>query len=94
MSLNVAVIGCGAWGTNHVRVWQELGCLRVVCDLDPARLKTVQARYPHVEVSSDIRAVLGRPEIAAVVVATPAPTHVSVVLQALEAGKDVLVEKP
>lgn len=91
---NIAVVGCGVWGMNHLRVWRDLGCLRVVCDMDSARLEAVRSRYSGVEICSDARAVLGRPDVVAVVIATPAPTHAALVLQSLEAGKDVLVEKP
>lgn len=90
----IAVLGCGAWGKNHVRVWYELGCLKLVCDVDTRRLETVQARYPDVETCSDPSVVFERDDILAVIIATPASTHVDLALQALEAGKDVLVEKP
>lgn len=43
---------------------------------------------------SDLKALLSEDDIPAVVVATPAATHLQVARQALESGKDVLVEKP
>jgi UDP-2-acetamido-3-amino-2,3-dideoxy-glucuronate N-acetyltransferase len=92
--MNIALIGCGAWGKNHLRVWANLNCLRVVCDTDPARLQIVQSHYPGVEISLDVNTVLKRPDIQAVVIAAPAPLHARLTLQAFEAGKDVLVEKP
>ncbi len=93
-SAGVAVIGCGKWGMNHVRIWSELGCLKAVCDTDPERLANVASRYPEVEIYTNIEAVLHHPDIPAVIIATPAPTHAQLALQALEASKDVLVEKP
>jgi hypothetical protein len=57
--------------------------------MDEARLKTVRSSYSRVEICSDAHAVLGRPDIAAVIIATPAPTHAALAIQALEAGKDV-----
>ena len=92
--LGVALIGCGAWGMNHLRVWAELGHLRVACDPDPVRLQAVQKLHPELETSLDPVAVLERPDITAVVIATPAPTHAALALRALEHGKHVLVEKP
>lgn len=92
--INVALIGCGAWGKNHLRVWSQLECLSVVCDTDPDRLQAVQAQYPDVEICLDINQVIDRPDIDAVVIAAPAPLHAVLTRQALEAGKDVLVEKP
>jgi predicted dehydrogenase len=56
--LSLAVVGCGVWGMNHLRVWQDLGCLRMVYDTDPARLEAVRSRYPEAEIYSDLRAVL------------------------------------
>lgn len=92
--LKIAVLGCGAWGMNHVRVWHELGCLQIVSDLNRTSLEQVKARFPEVETCSDLELVLANREISAVVIATPAPTHKALALKALEAGKDVLVEKP
>lgn len=91
---SIAVIGCGAWGMNHVRVWHELGCLTAVCDINPDRLKSVQDRYPKVKTYTQIEEVLLRPDITAVVIATPTSTHAALTMRALELGKDVLVEKP
>jgi UDP-2-acetamido-3-amino-2,3-dideoxy-glucuronate N-acetyltransferase len=90
----VALIGCGAWGKNHLRVWSNLGCLRVVCDPDPSRLEMVQTQHPGVETCTDVTTVLNRADITGVVIAAPAFLHAPLTLQALEAGKDVLVEKP
>lgn len=92
--VSIAVLGCGAWGKNHIRVWNQLGKLRIACDSDLSRLETVQTHYPKVEVSTDVAATIERPDISAVVIATPAPTHAVFALEALRAGKDVLVEKP
>ena len=90
----IAVIGAGGWGMNHVRVWHELGSLHVVCDTDNRRLAGLRDRYPDVEMSADLTGVLERRDIEAVVIATPAPTHTDFAIKAIEAGKDVLVEKP
>ena len=92
--IKVAVVGVGGWGINHVRVWHDLGGLGLLYDVDPSRLATVQTMYPGIEVCSDLRDVLERPDIDAAVIATPAPTHTSIALQLIEADKDVLVEKP
>ena len=90
----VALVGCGGWGVNHVRVWRELGCLEVVCDSDARRLEAVQDRHPDLQTTPELAQVLDRPDVSALVIATPAPTHARLALRAMEAGKDVLVEKP
>ena len=66
----------------------------MVCDPDPDRLQFVQSQYPDLETCSDIKLILNRTDIEAVVIAAPAPLHAPLTLQTFEAGKDVLVEKP
>lgn len=90
----VAVIGCGGWGINHVRAWHKLGALAAVCDADPRRREVALAEAPGVELGADADDVLGRDDIDAVVLATPAVTHAALAIAALRAGKHVLVEKP
>jgi len=93
-SPTIAVIGAGYWGINHVRNFYELGVLSLVCDASEAMLENVRGRYAGVRTQTDVRAVLDDRSIKAVVIATPAETHGDLATRALEAGKDVLVEKP
>jgi len=98
---NVAVIGCGSWGKNTsatlsaglVRNFVQLGALRMVCDAAETGRKLAAEMAPHVEVVADVDEVLSAP-VEGVVIATPAETHYDLTRQALEAGKDVLCEKP
>ena len=90
---HVAVVGCGYWGKNLVRNFAELGVLRVICDSSQPTLEELKEKFG-VEGISDFEKVLAMPDVQAVVVATPAPTHATLVIQALAAGKDVFVEKP
>ncbi len=94
--LTIAVIGCGHWGPNHVRVFSSLERSRVLAcaDLNPTRLDWMKQRYPHLRTTKDYRELLADNSIAAVVVATPTSTHARLVREALETGKHVLVEKP
>jgi len=94
MTEQVAVIGCGYWGKNLVRVFSQLGALRCVCDTDVSRHGTLQVTGTPPQYTDSLDAVLRDPQIQAVAVATPAVTHFAVVRQSLEAGKDVFVEKP
>jgi len=76
---------------------RNLAALRVlntVCDPNPAVLEDVRARYPKLRLTSDAGAVFEDPAISACVIATPARLHAEMARQALEAGKDVFVEKP
>ena len=94
--VGVAVVGIGGWGKNLARNFAELpgAFLKYVCDLEPKRCAEFAARYPATTPTGDIDRVLGDPEVRALVIATTGPTHFAIARQALEAGKDVLVEKP
>jgi UDP-2-acetamido-3-amino-2,3-dideoxy-glucuronate N-acetyltransferase len=90
----IACIGAGYWGRNLVRNFGELGALASVCDADASTRTAIAERYPHVRCTGSVDEVLADREVAGVVIATPAETHGRLVRRALEAGKDVLVEKP
>ena len=93
-SKNVAVAGMGYWGKNLVRNFHELGALSLICDANPAVEASSQKEYPNVRFSRDFGSALSDPTIAAVALATPAVSHYQMAKAALEAGKDVFVEKP
>ena len=91
-----AIIGVGRWGPNHVRNFNALKDCRVVAVADPQEyaLARIRARYPDVDCYADFHMILDRPDVDAVVVATPTSLHAQVVREALQAGKHVLCEKP
>ena len=89
----VAVFGCGYWGKNLVRNHYELGSLRMVCDSDPDNLAAMERQYPGVRYERDPLRALDDPEVAGVVIATPAETHFRLALSALQAGKHVFLGK-
>jgi UDP-2-acetamido-3-amino-2,3-dideoxy-glucuronate N-acetyltransferase len=91
---NVAVVGVGYWGKNLVRNFYELGALRTLCDTQSSVQAACTQNYRGVKFCSDYGEVLSDPDIDAVALATPAVTHYELAKAALEAGKDVLVEKP
>lgn len=90
----VAVIGAGYWGVNHVRNFHELGALGMVCDNSRPSLAKIGEQYPSIRIEEDLSRALGDTGIRGVVIATPAESHYRLARAALEAGKDVLVEKP
>jgi len=94
--VRVGVIGYGYWGPNLVRNFFETPGAQVVRVSDKRldRLKQVQARYPTIRVSEGHRELLQDPEVDAVAIATPVCTHFELAMQAIAAGKHVLVEKP
>ena len=91
---SVAVIGSGYWGKNLVRNFHQLGALKLICDKNETLLAQFRNQYPDVETCLTLNDVFGRDDIKAVVIATPAETHFTVVHEALSAGKHVFVEKP
>jgi UDP-2-acetamido-3-amino-2,3-dideoxy-glucuronate N-acetyltransferase len=90
----IAVAGCGYWGKNLVRVFSQLDALRCVCDTDPDRFAALKIPGPPPRFTDNLDDVLADSTLAAVAFATPAATHYQLVKRALEAGKDVFVEKP
>lgn len=91
---NVGVVGLGYWGKNLVRNFHDLGALGMLCDTDESAGARFERLYPGVRFCNDYSKVLADPTIQAVALATPAVTHYNLSRAALEAGKDVLVEKP
>ena len=89
----VAVIGCGYWGKNLVRNFNQLGALAMVVDATEAGRTKARELAPDIPVSTEINAALAS-DVQGVVIATPAETHYALVKRALLADKDVFVEKP
>ncbi|MCL6564411.1 MAG: Gfo/Idh/MocA family oxidoreductase [Firmicutes bacterium] len=97
--MRVAVLGLGHWGRNWVRTLSQLPEVKslVGVDISQDQRLLVQEEFPGVdciEIGDDIRAVLQDPSVDAVIVATPASTHVGLAIACLQAKKHILVEKP
>lgn len=92
----VAQIGCGYWGPNLLRNLASHSDCRLAAVVEPApmRRKFIASHYPDLPVHERAAAVIADPNIAAIVVATPAGTHFEFAKAAMLAGKHVLVEKP
>ncbi|HUB34763.1 MAG TPA: Gfo/Idh/MocA family oxidoreductase [Bryobacteraceae bacterium] len=93
MPHRLALIGAGQFGRNHARVIHESPRARLayVVDIDPARAAEVAALYG-AQPLSDARDVIG--QVDAAIIAVPTAAHAEVACPLLEAGIDVLVEKP
>jgi predicted dehydrogenase len=94
--IGIGIIGYGYWGPNLVRNFFETPDCTVisVSDLSRDRLAKIGPRYPTVETTTDYRDLLRDPRVDAVVIATPVSTHFKLGMEALQAGKHVLIEKP
>jgi predicted dehydrogenase len=95
--VRLAVIGLGGKGSQHAEVFNKLPDVRVVglCDVDPKRLGEQSKKHESAtHTATDLRRILDKPDIDAVVIATPNHWHTPAAIWAMQAGKDVYVEKP
>ncbi len=94
--IRIGVIGYGYWGPNMVRNFSEAPGSQVVMvsDLRPQRLSLVQSRYPAISVTTNASELIKASNVDAVVIASPVISHFQLAMEALQAGKHVLVEKP
>jgi predicted dehydrogenase len=94
--INIAVVGAGVWGKNHIRVFSEIPNVRLkyICDSDPSKLTSMQKAYPKSQIVDKLTPILQDQEVRGVVVASSAISHYALSKEILLADKDVLVEKP
>jgi len=99
----VAMIGHGFIGRLHSNAFHQVGHFfenpyelrpRVICGRDRVRLETMAAQWGWDETETDWRAVVTRPDIQVVDIATPNALHAPVAIAAAQAGKIILCEKP
>ena len=91
---DLALIGAGYWGKNLARNFLSLGVLHTICDSNPGTLAAYGEEYADVSQELSFDHVLANPEVSRVAIAAPAVHHFNLASAALEAGKDVYVEKP
>ena len=94
--LGVAVLGLGRVGPAHVRVVAENARVRLVAiaEADEAKRGAVAGGYPGCAALSDYHDALAREDVQAVVICLPHWLHERAAIDAVEAGKHVLIEKP
>ncbi|MCF6123213.1 Gfo/Idh/MocA family oxidoreductase [Mesorhizobium sp. M7A.F.Ca.CA.001.07.2.1] len=92
MKPRIAVLGCGYWGSNHIRTLKALGALYAVSDTNRARAEGFASEQDCLAIEPDQLFV--RDDIDAIVMALPPQFHADLAVRAVTAGKDVLVEKP
>ena len=95
MSIRVGLIGCGRVAPRHAQSLTQLAETRLVAvaDVKPSRAEKFAREYG-ADLYTDHRVLLDRPDIDAVSICVPSGLHAQVTLDALAAGKHVLVEKP
>ena len=92
MTPRIAVLGCGYWGGNHIRTLKSLDALYAVSDMNFARAQGFAAENGCIAV--DHEEIFDRTDIDAIIMALPPQFHATAAMRAVQAGKDVLVEKP
>lgn len=95
-NLKAAVIGCGLISKNHFKALNnvEYAECAAVCDIVPEKAEAAAAQYGIPEIYTDYREMLKNPDIDVIHICTPHYLHAGMAVDALEAGKHVLCEKP
>jgi predicted dehydrogenase len=96
LSVRVGIVGLGYWGPNLARNFAAIaGCeVSWLCDASaPARAR-LEPTFPGARTSDDLEPLLADPDLDAVVLATPVPTHAALATRVARAGKHCFVEKP
>ncbi len=94
--VRIGVAGLGYWGPNLARNFASLsGCeLTWCCDESEDALARAALRFPGVSVTGDLQQLLDDPDLDAIALATPVPSHAGLAARVLRAGKHCFVEKP
>jgi len=95
-AVTTVLIGCGGRGVRAHGAWTKSSPkfeLLAVCDLDAARREAAGAQLG-VPAEADYRRLLARDDVQSVIIATNTRAHAPIALDAIRAGKHVLIEKP
>jgi predicted dehydrogenase len=95
-TVRVGVAGLGYWGPNLARNFAAIeGCeLAWLCDASEEARAKLASSFPAARTTADLAEMLADPELDAVVLATPVPTHAELAVAVAQAGKHCFVEKP
>jgi len=94
--IRVGVVGLGYWGPNLARNLAAIpGCeLSWLCDTDEQTRAKLAPSFPTARLTANLDDLLGDPQLDAIVLATPVPTHAELAIAVARAGKHCFVEKP
>jgi predicted dehydrogenase len=94
--IKIGIVGCGYWGPNLLRNFRSLSdCnMKMMCDVNEARLTHLKSLYPEVEGEKDYSHLLNGAGLDAVVIATAVRFHHQMAKASLLAGKHTFIEKP
>src|ERR1019366_5277782 len=93
--IQLGVIGCGDRGRYDMENFQKAKAdVVAVCDIYGAQIDKAREKAPGAKDFKDHRALLEMKEVDVALIATPDHWHAQIAIDALNAGKDVYVEKP
>jgi predicted dehydrogenase len=94
--IKIGVVGLGYWGPNLARNFAAIaGCeLTWLCDESMEACDRLAPSLPSARTTADLDDLLNDPELDAVALATPVPTHAALAVRVAESGKHCFVEKP
>jgi predicted dehydrogenase len=94
--VGIALIGAGSIADYHLGGLSGVpgASVRVVASRTLARAQDVAARYRVPEATDDVTAAIRRPDVDAVLITTPDDSHEALAIEAMRAGRDVLLQKP
>jgi len=94
--IRVAIIGYGYWGPKLARNFAavEKSTVQWICDDRPEMLRQAAQSHSNAKIATDSRDILRDPDTDAIAIATPPASHYQLAMNALKAGKHVLLEKP
>jgi predicted dehydrogenase len=94
--INLGLIGCGGRGLGVMGIFQKNPAIQVtaVCDIYGVQIDRARQRAPEARSFTDHRKLLEMKEVDAVLIGTPDHWHAAIAIDALNAGKDVYIEKP
>ncbi len=93
MNKRICVIGGGRWGRNHIRTLAGMGCLAAIVESNKERLEEFLKQYPGIKGFTSVDEAIAE-RYDGYTVAVPAESHFPVGKKLLEAGMNVMMEKP
>ena len=97
MSIDFAIVGCGAIGTRHAAVIdaEERGHIKSFCDVELGKARDLSLKYgDDIACFESYEEMLLRTEASVINICTPHGLHAEMAIKAANAGKHILVEKP
>ncbi len=93
MTKKICVIGAGYWGANHIKTLDQLGALGGIVDSDKNLLHSYMNKYNNIACYDNINLALND-KFDGFIIATPSESHFDISKKIMNAGKNLLIEKP